>query len=276
MLVRQPGPGPWRQLTLPTDAGPNRRAGFGLCHLEPGQVADWPVETDGLEAVIVPLRGALTLDLGREVLALRGRRDVWTECPDLAYLPPGTAPRVAAGEAPAEFAVGWARTAGDGPAEARYVPASAVALEERGEGGALRHIRHLYEGDRPAARILVVEVLTPAGHWSSFPPHRHDEPPLEEFYYFETTGARRALLHIFDDPEADGRPTSTQDADQAWAVGSGQLALVAHGYHTVATPPGTELYYLNVMAGESRSWAPVFHPAYRDLVLGWERAPRSR
>ena len=141
----------------------------------------------------------------------------------------------------------------------------APRIERRGIGATEREVRHLYEADRPAQRLLVVEVVTPPGHWSSFPPHRHDEPEvLEEFYYCETRPASRAgYLHVFEDA---GGP------DEAVAVRDGDLCLVRRGYHTAASPPGTTLYYLNVMAGPARTWAPVFHPAYRELVVGWEGA----
>ena len=217
----------------------------------------------------MPLRGGVSVG----GLRLAGRADVWAGPPDLAYLPPGRwrlraegTADVAVGLAPAEVRVG---------AEPVRVEAGAVTVEQRGREATAREVRHLYPAERPAQRLLVVEVLTPAGHWSSFPPHRHDEPePLEEFYYCEVRPAgRRAYLHVFEDAEADGRTGGGPELDEALGVRDGDLALVRRGYHTAACPPGTELYYLNVMAGPERTWSPVFHPAYRELVVGWEQAP---
>lgn len=226
----------------------------------------------GWEAVVVPLRGSL--EAGG--IALSGRADVWDGPTDVAYLPAGATHRLRAGAAGAEVAVGLAPAAADAGFAPRRVAAAEVAIEMRGEGATQRQVRHLYEGDRPAQHLLVVEVITPPGHWSSFPPHRHDEPVvLEEYYYCESRPAgRHGYVHIFDDPAADGRPAEGAQ-DEALAMRNGDLALVRRGYHTAASPPGSTLYYLNVMAGPSRSWTPVFHPAYRDLVVGWERAPIS-
>ncbi len=269
----------WRYLALPGRGGGGDWAGFALAHLEPGAALDLPV-TD-LEAVVVPLRGAVAVDGAWGALALAGRSDVWDAPGDLAYLPParagGPVTRLRAGSAAVDVAVGLA-PAGGGPAGPVHVRASAVATERRGAGVTEREVRHLYEADRPAGHLLVVEVLTPPGHWSSFPPHRHDEPrALEEFYYCEVqpTG-RLAYLHVFDDPVADGRPAGGHPVDEAVAARHGDLVLVRRGYHTAACPPGSTLYYLNVMAGPDRSWSPTFHPAYRDLVVGWERAPLAR
>lgn len=279
--VRVPatGPAPWGYYAWPGSVAGGRWAGFGTVHLAAG--ARVPLPGDGLEMVVVPLRGSVgVLGGAQRVIALEGRADVWSGPTDVAYLPPavpGGGYVLCSGGQDADVAIGFA-PGGPAAGPALRVPAADVVIEQRGEGSTVREVRHLYEGDRPAAHLLVVEVITPAGHWSSFPPHRHDEPePLEEFYYCETRPrARHAYLHVFDDAEADGRVPAGSEQDEAVAVRHGDLVLVRRGYHTAACPPGTALYYLNIMAGPDRAWAPVFHPAYRDLVAGWERAPLAR
>ncbi len=273
---------PWRYLALPGTSEGGTYAGFALARLEAGQ--SLPLPWSGLEAVVVPLRGAVTAVGGSgERVELRGREDVWETATDVAHLPPGpgrgSAPWTLHAECTAaEVAVGFPPAAAQPAAKPVRVRAEDVSVEERGEGATVRYVRHLYEGDRPAERLLVVEVVTPPGHWSSFPPHRHDEPePLEEFYYCELRPRTRlGYLHVFDDPEADGRPRQPRDGDEAVGVRHGDLVLVRRGYHTAASPPGGTLYYLNVMAGTARAWSPTFHPAYRDLVVGWDRAPITR
>jgi 5-deoxy-glucuronate isomerase len=271
--VSRAGRGSWRYLALPGGEG-GAWAGFALVHLEPGGVA--ALEAAGLEAVAVPLRGGVAVSGPWGQLALQGRSDVWSAPTDVAYLP-ATPLRLQAGAAPCDVALGLAPAdpTADGHG-ARRVDGVEVATERRGVGSTERVVRHLYPAEQPAGHLLVVEVLTPAGHWSSFPPHRHDEAPsaLEEFYYCEVRPeARWAYLHVFDDPVADGRASHGDALDAALAVRHGDLVLVRHGYHLAACPPGSTLYYLNVMAGAGRAWTPTFHPACRDLVVGWERAP---
>ena len=116
-----------------------------------------------------------------------------------------------------------------------------------------RTIHQILMEDRPAERLLVTEVLTPAGHWSSYPPHKHDtdDPPnesyLEETYYFRARDPRAfALQRVY---------TADRSLDESVAARDGDLVLVPRGYHTVSAPPGYDLYYLNVMAGPTRAWA---------------------
>lgn len=253
--------GIWQYRLLPGTEESGAYAGHVLAHLEDGQ--EVAVPGPGLEAVVVPLRGGVAVG----GLELTGRADVWDGPTDVAYLPPGEW-RLRADRGPADVAIGLAPADGSGPARPIHVPAAAIAVEQRGQGATLREVRHLYEGDRPAQRLLVVEVITPSGHWSSFPPHRHDE--LEEFYYCEVAPrTRHGYLHVFDDDPA-------VPVDEALAARHGDLFLVRRGYHTAACPPGSTLYYLNIMAGTTRFWTPEFHPAYRDLVVGWDRAPIDR
>ena len=134
----------------------------------------------------------------------------------------------------------------------------------RGSGNMEREIHPILMEDRPAERLLVVEVLTPNGHWSSYPPHKHDQddPPsesyLEETYYHKIqpdTGLR----------VAEGlyrRPLARRDAD----VHDGDAVLVPRGYHAVSAPPGYDLYYLNVMAGPVREWKVKNDPDHEWLL----------
>jgi 5-deoxy-glucuronate isomerase len=121
--------------------------------------------------------------------------------------------------------------------------------------------------------LLVVEVLTPAGHWSSYPPHKHDhdDPPrqshLEEIYYHRIKPERGfGLQRVYAYDTA---------LDEAIAFRDRDCVLVPRGYHTVSAPPGYELYYLNVMAGPSRFWAVVNDPDHEWILNGSNRNPPS-
>ena len=215
-----------------------------------------PVERDtgGDEHCVVVIAG--TCDVRSEHgewRRLGGRPDPWSGLPDAAYLPPRTRYVV---EGDGEVGLCWA-PAGEGAA-ARVLPGEEIEPELRGHGSHERTIHPILMGDREADSLLVCEVLTPAGHWSSYPPHKHDrdampeESLLEETYYHRVSPARGfALQRVYT---ADG------SLDETLTVRDGDVVLVPRGYHTVSAPPGYDLYYLNVMAGPVRAWAVATDP----------------
>ena len=135
--------------------------------------------------------------------------------------------------------------------------------EVRGSGSMERTIHHILMEDAAAESLLVTEVVTPAGHWSSYPPHKHDtnDPPketqLEETYYHRLREASGfAVQRVY---------TADRTLDETVAVRDGDVVLVPRGYHTVSAAPGYELYYLNVMAGPVRKWCVTFDPEHEWL-----------
>ena len=135
-----------------------------------------------------------------------------------------------------------------------------VRHESRGSGGEAREIDHILMEDEPAESLLVTEVVTPAGHWSSYPPHKHDvdDPPretyLEETYYHRMRPSDGfAFQRVYT---ADG------SIDEAVAVRDGDVVLVPKGYHPVAAGARHDLYYLNVMAGPTREWRVTVDPSF--------------
>ncbi len=137
----------------------------------------------------------------------------------------------------------------------------------RGQGTNTRYVCDILMGDNPAAdRLLVVEVITPASHSSSYPPHKHDrdaapdETSLEETYY-----------HRIDPPQGFAFQrvyTDDRSLDEACAVENHDVVMVPRGYHPVVAPHGYNLYYLNVMAGPSRAWAFRNDPAHEWMLDG--------
>jgi 5-deoxy-glucuronate isomerase len=161
----------------------------------------------------------------------------------------------------------WAEGAGElgictAPAEGTLEPRilDSPELSTRGAGTEERYIANILMESEPAESLLVTEVVTPAGHWSSFPPHKHDtddipnEALLEETYYHRLRGGFGfAFQRVYTD---DG------SLDEGVAVQDGDVVLVPRGYHPVAGDPRADLYYLNVMAGPVRAWRVTNAPNY--------------
>ncbi len=229
--------------------------GFEVVQLTPGVRAER--ETGDREVCIVIIGGSVDVDFsGGEWSHVGGRSDPWSGPPDAAYLPPATGFAL---HGEGEVALCWA-PAPNGGTSARLLPGDQLEVETRGSGAQQRAIRPILMGDRLADSLLVCEVLTPGGHWSSYPPHKHDrdalpdEALLEETYYHRISPAQGfALQRVYS---ADGA------LDETLSIVDGDCVLVPRGYHTVSAPPGYELYYLNVMAGPRRDWAVANDPSH--------------
>ena len=234
--------------------------GFEVLRLEAGRSASR--RTGGEEVCLIPLSGTCNVSAGDEEWKDLGRREsVFEGLPSAVYLPPGTEYRVEA-STDLEIAVASA-PAERGTAPMRIGPED-IDVEVRGTGNMEREIRPILMEDREAERLLVVEVLTPNGHWSSYPPHKHDQddPPreryLEETYYHKIRPDKGfALQRVF---------TEDGSLDETLTFHDGDVVLVPEGYHVVSAPPGYDLYYLNVMAGPVREWRIKNHPDHEWLL----------
>ncbi|ROR96721.1 5-deoxyglucuronate isomerase [Salana multivorans] len=235
------------------------RTGLRVLELSP----DVPVTLDlpGTEAVVLPLAGSVTVGVAGVEHPLAGRASVFDGPSDALYVPPGHAP-VLTGTG--RVAVLTCRS--DAIGEVQVVAPGDVAIEVRGRGAVTRLAR-TYTGGAGlrADRLLGVEVITPGGNWSSYPPHKHDvdtetETQLEEIYYFEIAGG--------DDVDGWGycqvTASDERPIDVLAEVRTGDVVLVPHGWHGPAiAPPGFDMYYLNVMAGDgaSREWLVSYAPS---------------
>ena len=174
-------------------------------------------------------------------------------------------------ESACEFALCYctARTA----YPARLITPGEVEIEIRGGGNATRQINHLLKPDFPADRILLVEVYTPSGNWSSYPPHKHDvhNPPaevdLEEIYYYKIDRPEGyAIQRVY---------TADRRLDETLTVRDGEMVFIPEGYHPVVAAHGYNVYYLNVLAGTARSMAATDDPNYAWVRSAWrEKDPR--
>ena len=191
------------------------------------------------------------------------RESVFARMPD-GSRPPPAAVYVRAGERWEATAVGRCTLAVcTAPAEGRRESASIddIELLDRGAGSNLRHIHPIAMEERDVAeRLLVTEVFTPPGHWSSYPPHRHDEDDFPRMTLLEET-----YYHRLDPASGFGiQRVFTEDGslDETMAVADGDVVLVPRGHHPCAAPHGFGLYYLNVMAGPIRKWRFRNHPDF--------------
>jgi 5-deoxy-glucuronate isomerase len=229
----------------------------------------------GIETAIVLIAGADAVleRSGEPARRVKGRFDPFEGLPSGWYLPPGETARVACHESGRAtrtlIAIATAPASGrDGVAsEVIEIDPADVTTEIRGAGNATRQINHIIAPDFPADRLEVVEVLTPSGNWSSWPPHKHDvddmpnEAVLEEIYYYrfrqdEAWGIQR--LYRGD-----------RSRDGLWEVRSGDVVLVTDGYHPFIAPQHDHAYYLNALAGDRRTMACSFDPALAHIRDSW-------
>ena len=245
-------------LVTPESAG-WRYVGFEVIELGAGRSLSR--NTGETEVCIVVTQGNCTLSSAAgEWSDLGGRRSPFEGRPDAAYLPPGTEVELSGD---GEVAL-CSAPAPDGGAEARVLPGDEIEVETRGFGAQERTVVPILMGDREAESLLVCEVLTPPGHWPSYPPHKHDRDALPDESYLEET-----YYHRIDPPHGFAlQRVYTRDGnlDETLAVRDRDVVLVPRGYHTVSAPPGYAVYYLNVMAGPERTWAIANDPDHEWML----------
>ena len=227
------------------------------------------------EWVVLPLSGSCVVACDGAEFTLAGRRGVFTRVTDFAYVPRDATATVSSANG-GRFALCGARATRR--LTARYGPAEGVQVELRGAGQASRQVNNFctpatFEADR----MIAVEVLTPGGNWSSYPPHKHDErregeSRLEEIYYFEVDsgvpGRDAAVAYQRVYGSGPGR-----EIDVCAEVRSGDAVLIPHGWHGPSmAAPGYDLYYLNVMAGPDpeRVWKICDDPAHAWVRGAWD------
>lgn len=260
-----------------------RYLSFRAAALEDGEALDVGA-ADRETAVVVVGGGGLRVEPSSgPPMALPGRTGPLDALPWAAYLPPGITGRLVGRPTAARLdrrvvvAVAEAPASGrDGVTEAPFVISPAdVEVEVRGAGNATRQITKIIRPESPADRLEVVEVLTPSGNWSSWPPHKHDvdawpgEAVLEEIYYYQ-----------FQRPTAWGVQRlyrADRSRDGLWEVRTGDVVLVTDGYHPFIAAHGDDAYYLNALAGDRRTMACSFDPDLDWVRSRWaDEAPDPR
>lgn len=261
--------GPYDVLVTPESAGWGH-SGLRILTLEPGE--DHALSTHDSEFLVLPLTGSCTVTTDGTSFELEGRTGVFASVTDFAHLPPESAALISSAQG-GLFALPSARTERSS-LSARYGPKEDVPVELRGAGACSRQVNnYCLSGTFEADQLLVCEVLTPGGNWSSYPPHKHDtarpgvESELEEIYYFQVAGDGNGFGYqrVYGTPE---RPI-----DVLAEVHSGDTVLIPHGWHGPSiAAPGYDLYYLNVMAGpgQDRAWLICDDPAHGWVRTTWE------
>ena len=233
------------------------RLGFGR---------EYAASQPGEELALVMLGGQAAIRAGgRHWEQLGARANVFAGMPHTLYLPVSTEDIEIEALSDCEIAVCGARASRKFPAA--VIEPSSVEVEIRGGGNATRQINHIIKPDFPADRLLVVEVYTPSGNWSSYPPHKHDvhNPPgevdLDEIYFYKISQPEGfAIQRVYT---RDGRRNETL------TVRDNEVVLIPEGYHPVVAAHGYDCYYLNVLAGSARSMAASDDPDYAWVRGAW-------
>lgn len=261
-LLRKPTSSYGKVHDIPPASARWEYVGFSLYHLRPGERAS--ERTGDREVILVMVEGkAGVIGAGQDWGILGDRMNVFEKtAPHCLYLPNGTEWSAVA---QTECVIAVCSAPGKGRHAARRIGPDGITLTERGRGTNTRLINNIaMEAEDYCDSLLVTEVFTPAGHWSSYPSHRHDEDDyprityLEETYYHRLNPASGfGIQRVYTDDGA---------LDETMAVSDGDVVLVPRGHHPCGAPYGFEMYYLNVMAGPLRKWRFVAAPEVKWIM----------
>ncbi|MEV6968737.1 5-deoxy-glucuronate isomerase [Hamadaea sp. NPDC051192] len=260
---------PYRLVITPERAG-WAYSGLRVLDLAPRQTHQF--ETGDEEMLVLPLSGGCVVRADGQEYAVDGRASVFSRVTDFVYLPCRTVAEVTSLDG-GRYALPSARTTRR--LEVRYGAAEDVPVELRGAGSASRQVNNFCTpASFPTDKLIAVEVLTPGGNWSSYPPHKHDEHgdderELEEIYYFEVDREGPGYQRVYSSgPD--------KQIDVLAEVHSGDAVVIPFGYHGPSmAAPGYDLYYLNVMAGPAadREWLFRDDPEHAWIRDTWAAEP---
>lgn len=222
--------------------------GFQLFNLKQSSVLNR--KTHNKEICLVLMTGSATIKIGKQLFEnLISRDSVFEGYPVAVYIPNDSQFEVIAGE---NCSLAICSAPGKGTYPARLIKPEDMSKETRGKGANIRHVCNILPDTADADSLLVVEVITPSGNSSSYPPHKHDvnnlptETQLEETYYHRLNPPQGfAFQRVY---------TDDRSLDESMCIEDGDVVMVPKGYHPVVVPHGYDLYYLNVMAGPIREW----------------------
>jgi 5-deoxy-glucuronate isomerase len=256
-----------------TDVTPEA-AGWDTIHFQARRLAagqTWSFDSGGHELALVTLGGTFDVTSNRGTWRSVGQRGhVFAGLPYALYLPRQTTLAVTA-VCDCEFAAAWVAADQDFPP--RLVTPADVTIEIRGGDHATRQINGMLKPGFPCQRLVVVEVYTPGGNWSSYPPHKHDvhriaadgslaQADLDEVYYYKIDRPEGyALQRIYTDAESPLHQAGSP-IDAAVIARNDDVVLIPEGYHPVSSPVGYTTYYLNVLAGSVQSLMSKDDPAF--------------
>jgi 5-deoxy-glucuronate isomerase len=255
-------------------------AGWELLHCEGRRLKEgerFNAETGGNEYAIVLFGGTCSVRHPTGVWNRVGRRpNVFAGMPYAMYFSRRTTFEIVATSAELDFAIAWCHTDQDHPS--RLVIPEQVSVELRGGGNATRQINSLLPPGFESQRLVAVEVFTPAGNWSSYPPHKHDvhvtdskgeilQADLEEIYFYKIDKPEGfAIQRVY---------TDDRSLDEVVVAHNDDIVLVPEGYHPVVAAHGYNAYYVNFLAGSAQSLATADDPDHAWIKGTWkEKDPR--
>jgi 5-deoxy-glucuronate isomerase len=251
-------------LTLPREQAKWEWMSFFVHRLLPGD--KYETVTNGEESAFVILGGSCRADWGDGAVSIGKRADVFDGFPYAVYLPSNNTISFIA-DTLCEIAE--CRVPSTARLDPRVIRPADVSTSLRGGNNASRQIVDIMTPDFPADRLMVIEVYTPGGNWSSYPPHKHDvhNPPtevdLDEIYYYRMRQPQAfALQRLYSDEDRLGRTIEARDGD---------VVLVRSGFHPVVAGPGYDVYYLNFLAGSSRALAVTEDPSHVWIRSTWSQ-----
>jgi len=244
--------------------------GFAARWMEAGE--QWEHHTGNCEYGFVVLAGKCRVESSKGNWPEIGRRrNVFEGMPYGLYLPPQTSFRVEALGGSLDLAYGWCRAAGQhGPS---LVTPSNVAIEIRGGGNATRQINSIFPPGFACERLVAVEVYTPSGNWSSYPPHKHDVHKIDESGRLVEADLEETYFYKIDRPHGYAiQRVYTRDGrlDETVIARTNEIVLVPEGYHPVGSAPGYTTYYLNFLAGTAQSLANSDDPDHAWVKDTWK------
>jgi 5-deoxy-glucuronate isomerase len=235
-----------------------------------GAAKEWSFTSGENELAIVLIGGAISVRSTCGNWQGLERKDVWTSAATALYLPRNTEFTIMA-HSDSEFAVTWVPTNEDH--EPWLIQPQDVAISVRGGDNVSRQINDLLPPGSPVHRLVLVEVYTPSGNWSSYPPHKHDvhildetgnliEADLEEVYFYKIDKPEGyAYQRVYTD-ENSPLQQAGYSIDALVKAQNNCAVLIPEGYHPVVSAPGYTTYYLNVLAGSAQSLANQDDPQY--------------
>jgi len=237
----------------------------------------WHFETQANELAVVVLGGTCTIRSNVGEWTEVGRRpNVFAGMPYTLYLPPQTRFTVEAKSEQLDIAYGWCVAKETHPA--RLVKPAEVEVEIRGGGNVTRQINKMIPPGFPSSRLVVVEVYTPSGNWSSYPPHKHDEHIIDKEGNVLEADLEEVYFYKIDRPEGFAYQriyTPNRKIDELLLARDSHLVLSPQGYHPVVAAPGYNCYYLNMLAGSAQSLAATDDPDHSWVKETWkDKDPR--
>ena len=270
-LVVHPNPSPDASLIVEVDPA---TAGWEFIHFQSRRLAagsHWSFAPGAYEMALVVLSGTLSVKSNRGEWPRIGKRSsVFNGLPEALYLPRKSSMTVQAIN-DCQFALAWVAASRDHPPQ--LITSEQVSVEIRGGDNVTRQINGIIRPGFDCDRLVVVEVYTPSGNWSSYPPHKHDvhqvssdgrllEADLEEIYYYKIDKPEGYAFQRVYTGERSPLHQAGFPIDEVLLLRNDDLVLIPEGYHPVTSAPGYTSYYLNVLAGSAQTLAAEDDPLY--------------